>query len=171
MNNFKSLFLFNRKQQRGILILILLLVIIIGFYTYTSFTKSKDKLVVEDVGPYQSQIDSLKILAFQKKNIGLTEEQLGHLHRFRESGKFINSKKDFQKITGVSDKWLDSISPYFKFPDWVTNPKKKKAYASFKERKVVVKDINNATQDELKVWSYRFYCDSIEKAFLCLSTS
>ncbi|MEO9890605.1 helix-hairpin-helix domain-containing protein, partial [Nonlabens ulvanivorans] len=45
---------------------------------------------------------------------------------------------------------LDSISPYFKFPDWVTNPKKQNKFVPFKERKVVTKDINTATQEELK---------------------
>ena len=166
MNTFKSLFLFNRKQQRGIFVLIILLAVVTTIYFY-AFTRPQQKLVVEDVSDYQLQIDSLKIVASQKKNkiypfnpnfitdyrgyvLGLNEEQLARLHRFRESGKFINSEKDFQKVTNVSNVWLDSISPYFKFPDWVTKPKKSHVSSSFKEHKIVSKNINNATQDDLK---------------------
>lgn len=166
MNNFNSLFLFNRKQQRGIFVLIILLAIATAAYVY-ALHRPQEKLVIEDVSTYQSHIDSLKAVAALKKQkiypfnpnfitdyrgyvLGLNEEELGRLHRFRESGKFINSKAEFQKVTAVSDKWLDSISPYFKFPDWVTNPKKKKTFTAFKERKIVAKDVNNATQEELK---------------------
>lgn len=166
MNTFKSLFLFNRKQQRGIFVLIILLCIAIAVYAY-AFTRPLHQLIIADTSDYQSQIDSLKFVAAQKKNkiypfnpnyitdyrgyvLGLSEEELEKLHRFRESNKWVNSKHDFQKVTGVSDKWLDSISPYFKFPEWVTNPKKRKSFTPFKERKVIAKDINEATQDELK---------------------
>lgn len=166
MNNFKSLFLFNRKQQRGIFVLIILLAISFAVYTY-AVTRPIERLVVEDVSEYQSQIDSLKLVASQKRNkiypfnpnyitdyrgytLGLSEEELARLHRFRESNKWINSKQDFQKVTGVSDQWLDSISPYFKFPEWVTSPKKQKTYVPYRERKIVAKDINTASQDELK---------------------
>ncbi|MEO9502769.1 helix-hairpin-helix domain-containing protein [Nonlabens ulvanivorans] len=166
MKNFKSLFLFNRKQQRGIFILIIVLSIVVAIYIFSN-SRSSQPLIVEDTSEYQRQIDSLKSVAIAKRNkiypfnpnyitdyrgyvLGLSEEELERLHRFRESDKWINSKKDFQNVTGVSDQWLDSISPYFKFPDWVTNPKKQNKFVPFKERKVVTKDINTATQEELK---------------------
>lgn len=167
MKNFKSLFLFNRKQQRGIFVLIILLFLVLIIY-FIAGNRDRQFLIVEDTSVYQRQVDSLKSLAIAKQNkiypfnpnyitdyrgyvLGLSEEELGRLHRFRESNKWINSKKDFQNVTGVSDQWLDSISPYFKFPEWVTNPKKQNTYqTSFKKRKVVVKDINVATQEELK---------------------
>ncbi|PQJ31935.1 competence protein ComEA [Nonlabens arenilitoris] len=167
MKNFNSLFLFNRKQQRGIFVLIILLFLVLIIY-FIAGNRDRQSLIVEDTSVYQRQVDSLKSLAIAKQNkiypfnpnyitdyrgyvLGLSEEELGRLHRFRESNKWINSKKDFQNVTGVSDQWLDSISPYFKFPEWVTNPKKQNTYqTSFKKRKVVVKDINVATQEELK---------------------
>ena len=37
----------------------------------------------------------------------------------------VNSNKEFQNVTKVSDSLLAEISPFFKFPDWVTNPKPK----------------------------------------------
>ena len=45
--------------------------------------------------------------------------------KFRESNQWVNSAKEFQQVTKVSDSLLATISPYFKFPDWVTNPKPK----------------------------------------------
>ncbi|MBF4984678.1 helix-hairpin-helix domain-containing protein [Nonlabens mediterrranea] len=166
MKNLKSLFLFNRKQQRGIFVLIILLIIVVVIYI-VAINRSREHLILEDISEYQSQIDSLKNVANLRKNkiypfnpnyitdyrgyvLGMSEAELDKLHRFRESNKWINSKKDFQNVTGVSDQWLDSISPYFKFPEWVTNPKKQNKFVPFKERKVVAKDINTATQDELK---------------------
>lgn len=166
MNNFKSLFLFNRKQQRGIFVLIILLATVTGLYAY-ALTRPQQELVIKDTSAYQSQVDSLKIVTAQKNNkinpfnpnfikdyrgyvLGLSEDELDRLHRFRESGKFINSKKQFQQVTQVSDQWLDSISPYFKFPEWVANPKKKTTFTPFKKREIVVKDINTASQEELK---------------------
>tara|TARA_R110002012_G_scaffold283952_2_gene474529 strand:- start:501 stop:1358 length:858 start_codon:yes stop_codon:yes gene_type:complete len=166
MNKFKSLFLFNRKQQRGIFVLIILLCIVIAIYIFANF-RTPQQLIVEDTSDYQVEIDSLKNVAAQKRNkiypfnpnyitdyrgyvLGLSEVELDKLHRFRESNKWVNSKQEFQRVTGVSDQWLDSISPYFKFPEWVTNPKRNNAFKSFTERKIIAKDINFATQDELK---------------------
>jgi DNA uptake protein ComE-like DNA-binding protein len=167
MKNFRSLFLFNRRQQRGILLLILLLVIISGVRYYVS-TIPKEALVLKDVSEYQKKIDSLKRIAARKTDtiypfnpnyisdyrayqIGLNESELMRLNRFRESGTFINSTAQFQQITEVSDQWLDRISPYFKFPAWVNNKKSyTPAYTNYRDRKVIVSNINTATLDQLK---------------------
>ena len=168
MSPFKSLFAFDKKQQRGIFVLMLLLVVVFSTYSYLKHLPKK-ALVIEDTSAYQTKIDSLATVQQKRRDtiypfnpnyitdyrgykLGLSVEEIDRLHRFRESGKWINSKKDFQRITQVNDRWLDSISPYFKFPEWVTNPKKSYTsnYKSFKDRKVVAKDINTASQDELK---------------------
>jgi DNA uptake protein ComE-like DNA-binding protein len=50
---------------------------------------------------------------------------------------------------------LDAISPYFKFPDWVKNKKEFKEYNKYpntaltKKEKMVIIDINQATQEDL----------------------
>ncbi|QJP35867.1 competence protein ComEA [Nonlabens sp. Ci31] len=129
----------------------------------------KKALVLENTAVYQRKVDSLiasqqskrdtiypfnpnYITDYRGYKLGLSVEELDRLHRFRESGKFINSKKDFQQVTHVSSQWLDSIAPYFKFPDWVTNPKSSYTnnYTKLKDRKVVAKDINVASREELK---------------------
>ncbi|WP_194850888.1 helix-hairpin-helix domain-containing protein [Nonlabens antarcticus] len=167
MKNLKSLFLFDKRQQRGILLLMLLLVIVCGLRYYAS-TIPDDRLLLTDVSEYQEKIDSLKRIAYRKKDtiypfnpnyindyrayqIGLNEEELLRLNRFRESGTFINSPAQFQQVTEVSKQWLDSISPYFKFPAWVNNPKtKSKSYTSYKDRKIVISNINTASREQLK---------------------
>lgn len=163
--SFKSLFLFNRKQQRGIFVLVLLITILASILIWLR-SQLQEGITLLDTTPYQSQIDSLKVADAAKKNkiypfnpnyiteyraytINLNDEQLGRLERFRESGKFINSTAQFKQVTGVSQQWLDSISPYFKFPEWVNKPKKFYSNKSY-SREIVPKDINTATQDELK---------------------
>ena len=66
----------------------------------------------------------------------------------------MDSTKQFQEVTKVSDSLLDSISPFFKFPDWVTNPKPKKEFTyqnnnapkSYAEKI----DLNTATINKLR---------------------
>ncbi|PKD21179.1 hypothetical protein APR41_12250 [Salegentibacter salinarum] len=54
--------------------------------------------------------------------------EIDKLHQFREEDTWINSVEDFQKTIGISDFFLGTISPYFKFPDWVIEAEKKKKY-------------------------------------------
>lgn len=169
MKVLKSLFAFDKKQQRGIFILMVLLVIVLGSFVYLKHRPARDLLVI-DSSHHQSSIDSLKALSARKKDtiypfnpnyitdyrgyrLGLSLEELDKLHRFRESGNFINSAADFQKITGVNQKWLDSISPYFKFPAWVTNKKaseKRNFSKTQSNKKIIKKDINTATAEDLR---------------------
>jgi len=168
MKNLKSLFALDRKQQRGIFVLMLLLLIALAGFFYVKLMP-KEALILKDTAAYQGKVDSLAAAQQRRKDtiypfnpnyitdyrgyqLGLDVEEIDRLHRFRESGKFINSKNDFQQVTQVSDEWLDSIAPYFKFPDWVTNPKRSYANenTTLKDRKVVPKDINVASQEELK---------------------
>ncbi|WP_298950450.1 helix-hairpin-helix domain-containing protein [uncultured Nonlabens sp.] len=168
MNNIKSLFAFDRNQQRGIFVLLILTIVVVASLYYFR-NLPPDPLVLDDVSLYQHKVDSLRRIQTSRRDtiypfnpnyitdyrgykLGLSIKEIDRLHRFRESGKWINSKKEFQKVTHVSDTWLDSISPYFKFPEWVTNPRKNtyKPFVSFKDRKVVAVNINLASQDQLK---------------------
>ena len=85
--------------------------------------------------------------------MGMSTEEIDRSLAFRKENKWINSVEDFKKVTKVSDSLLNKISPYFKFPDWVTNPKSKNKYVKkrFKEKKFTQKiDLNLATQDQLE---------------------
>ena len=70
---------------------------------------------------------------------------------FSEKGLFVNSAREFQKVTKVSDSLLASISPYFKFPDWVTrrNTFKKPDWEKSSDRKIEKIDINLASKEQL----------------------
>lgn len=72
-----------------------------------------------------------------------------------KKNKFVNSAKEFQKVTNVSDSLLKVMAPFFKFPEWVANRKiyeqdKNASFTKFKQNdKVKLIDINTATQGNL----------------------
>lgn len=173
MNNLKSQFQFSNEQRVGIFGISTLLLIAIGvLYFYNPSKEPKLDVSSAEILELQAQIDSLKKVALENKKpklfpfnpnyitdyksytLGMTPQQFDNLKAFRDQNKWINSKEDFKKVTGVSQKWLDSISPFFKFPDWVTNPKPKKTYAyttQLKSNKPIIKvDINMATAEQLR---------------------
>ncbi|WP_420845128.1 ComEA family DNA-binding protein [Maribacter litopenaei] len=87
--------------------------------------------------------------------LGMSVEEIDRLHKYRDDDQFVNTKEEFQKVTGVSDSILNLISPYFKFPEWVNNQRNnlKDVTKQEKENKpssVVVKDLNQVTLEELK---------------------
>ena len=69
------------------------------------------------------------------------------MHNFRASKNWINSAQDFQRVTGVSDSLLAAISPYFKFPKWVTQSQKQIKSKPQKQSKL---DLNLATSEQLQ---------------------
>jgi len=79
--------------------------------------------------------------------LGMSMQEIKRLHAFRAQNKYVNSAKEFQQVTQVSDSLLKEISPYFKFPDWVNQPKKAFAYQKFEKKAIVKKDINLATKE------------------------
>ncbi len=75
---------------------------------------------------------------------------------FRKENKYVNSAEEFQEVTKVSDSLLNVISSLFKFPDWTQKKNNfkvdKKEFvqkADFKKEKIVILDINQATQEDL----------------------
>ena len=124
----------------------------------------------------QNEIDSIKEVNQENSNkiypfnpnfisdykgykLGMTEAQIDKLHQLRIQNKYVNSKSEFQKLTGVSNEWMKRYAIYFKFPDWVTNrtnnnyqTKYNNTYPKFdkKETKIVVQDLNTADQVALE---------------------
>lgn len=175
MKAFKSHFAFSPSQRNGIFLLALIVLVLFGILWFFPF-ESKEALLSteeqEEVRLFQGQIDSLK-LAKQKENapkifpfnpnfitdykgykLGMSTEEIDRLHAFREKDQWVNSTEDFQRVTKVSDSLLAKISPYFKFPEWVTNPKK--SYNDYEKEENenelpfhLKKDLNLATTEEL----------------------
>lgn len=167
----KSYFRLSKQQRNGIFSLFLLIIIVqLGYFFWTSKVNPKMNDVNQEWLAMQPVIDSLKnsdnsrkpviypfnpnfITDYKGYKLGMSVEELDKLFAFRKQNKYVNSAKEFQTVTGVSDSLLNAISPYFKFPDWVNQPKKQyTSYSNnkFENKKPIVKiDINLATQEDL----------------------
>jgi len=174
MNKLKSLFVFTSDQRKGIFALLFVIVILQLAYYFVDFTKptNEDSLAKKEWLAMQSKIDSLKasnpkyiakiypfnpnfITDYKGYKLGLSVQEIDRLLDYRKENKYVNSPKEFQAVTQISDSLLNAISPYFKFPDWVKNKAEKKGYVKYenkafaKKEKIVLKDINLATQEDL----------------------
>lgn len=148
-----------------------IIILVQGIYFFYDFTikETIDKEQFKWLAN-QSTIDSLKgnnknykptiypfnpnfITDFKGYKLGMSVDEIDRLLAFRNQNKFVNSAEEFQAVTKVSDSLLRTFSPYFKFPDWVTN--KKNSFQTFakkdfsKPEKVIVMDINEASKEDL----------------------
>jgi DNA uptake protein ComE-like DNA-binding protein len=174
----KSFLKFNKSQRAGIFWLFAIIITLQILYYFIDFTP------VESINPeaekwlsLSSKIENLKeensnykfknypynpnfITDFKGYKLGMTTAQIDKLLAFRKLGKFANSPKEFQSVTGISDSLLNAMSPNFKFPDWVNKKSesnyqdyqnnKYSNYSKFPEKeKLLIKDINLATKEDL----------------------
>ena len=143
----KSHFQFSNQQRNGIFLLLALIVIVQCLYWFAPniFSISAQDIPNNtiEIENFKKEVDSLRLVEIENRKpkiypfnpnyitdykgytLGMTIEEIDRLHAFRETNQWVNSAKDFQKVTKVSDSFLATISPYFKFPEWVTNPKPK----------------------------------------------
>ena len=167
---FKSYFQFTKSQRSGIILLVLLCITFQSAYFFIDFKtvpyNSKEK---QEWLAFQTEIDSLKqikrdyipkiypfnpnfITDFKGYKLGMSVVEIDRLLNFRKTNKYVNSAQDFQNVTKVSDSLLNTMSPYFKFPDWVNNKNEYKSnYIPFEKKKVkiIISDINLATKEDL----------------------
>ena len=175
----KSHFLFTNQQRNGIFLLLAVIVIFQCVYWFMPniLTSTTEDIPENEskLETFRKEVDSLRLVEIENRKpkiypfnpnyitdykgytLGMTNEEIDRLHKFRESNQWVNSAKDFQKITKVSDSFLDIISPYFKFPDWVRNPKPKaktysNSYSNSSSPKLYNQkvDLNLATASQLK---------------------
>jgi DNA uptake protein ComE-like DNA-binding protein len=174
--NFKKYFHFNKEQRLGLVVLVFAIIASQLVYFYVDFS-STSALVKEDDHwvSLQGEVDSLKIInkAQQHKiypfnpnfisdykgyQLGMKTPEIDRLLAFRETNQYVNSAKEFQMVTKISDSLLAVMSPYFKFPDWVNHKKegdyasnyKKTEFKTFETKtKTVIIDINQATKEDL----------------------
>ncbi len=174
--NIKSHFTFNRQQRSGILLLLILIISLLCIYWFVNFSEEDTfDISSAEIVSMQSELDSLRLAAIENSKpkkypfnpnfitdykgytLGMTNEEIDRLLQYRKEGNWINSAADFKNVTGVSDSLLDELSPYFKFPDWVTNPKPYTNYKNFKNEKGFSEqpfaqkiDLNKATEEQLQ---------------------
>lgn len=169
MKNIRSHFVFNKSQRNGIFLLIIFIILLQGIYFYFRFSsETKEDLISDqELEQFRQEVDSLKNVAaaaedvkifpfnpnfitdYKGYTLGMSLEEINKLHAFREKDKYVNSAKQFQEVTGVSDSLLEEISPYFKFPSWVnqSQPKSEKSKISSAVSKI---DLNKADAEQLK---------------------
>lgn len=176
MKKFISHFKFNKQERSGIFFLLLFIVLLQtgNFYYKSKVFNTKDVFVLNEKQQKSIQLlkeekqkkDSLYLFPFNPNfindakgyKLGMSFEEIDRLHKFRTTGKYVNSDEEFQNITLVSDSLLAIIAPYFKFPEWVTTASKSaKQFTNNKASKFVEKeisiikqDINLATASDLK---------------------
>ena len=164
---------YSKEQALGVISLFLVVLILQLCYYYLDFNKDvaespeKQSWIANQV-----VVDSLKkgitntkptifpfnpnfISDYKGYKLGMSVAEINRLLAFRKSNQYVNSVSEFQKVTLVSDSLLETMSPFFKFPDWVKN---KKVTSSFqyespkqfiKSEKVVMKNINEASHEDL----------------------
>lgn len=171
MDTSKSLFMFSKSQQRGIFLLILIILGLFSVYFFVDFSSDEFEYNKEELDKFQKEIDSLKLVEiengkpkifpfnpnfitdFKGYTLGMSVEEIDRLLEFRKQNKWIYSAKHFQQVTQVSDSLLNVISPYFKFPDWIRNPKTNpsKGYQTDYQKSDAQKiDLNKATALQLQ---------------------
>ncbi|MBG6186141.1 ComEA family DNA-binding protein [Flavobacterium sp. CAN_S2] len=172
----QTYFKFSKEQRTGIFFLFLIIVVLQLVYFFVDFSSvSKEYPEKQKWLSLQPEMDSLKMDAKNSKpniylfnpnfisdykgyKLGMSVQEIDRLLAFRKENKYVNSAKEFQNVTKVSDSLLNVMAPYFKFPDWVNNKKqntKFKEYTSYqnqafaKKEKIVLIDINEATKEDL----------------------
>ena len=171
MNLFKSHFWHHKGQRNGVFLLgvvVLFFQLVIVFIDFSS--DGIENINTTDAAVFYKQIDSLKVIRFASKKfkkhpfnpnyitdgkgaeLGMSLDAIDRLLAYRKTGKFVNSKRAFQKVTGISDVLLQKISPFFKFPDWVieVNRNKKRTPSEKVLTKITTTDLNKATASDLR---------------------
>ncbi|OXA83812.1 ComEA family DNA-binding protein [Flavobacterium hercynium] len=167
-------FKFNRQQRAGVFFLLVVILVLQIIYLSIDFTISEEFLTEKEQWlSMQSEIDSLKLRKGNEGNIihpfnpnyisdykgyklGLSVQEIDRLLAFRKENKYVNSAREFQEVTKVSDSLLNTIAPFFKFSNKNQDNKQTIIYRkdfdqkkTFKKEKLVVLDINKATQEDL----------------------
>ncbi|WP_053977397.1 ComEA family DNA-binding protein [Mangrovimonas xylaniphaga] len=168
MKNIKSHFVFTKQQRNGILSLLSLIVILQLVYFFVDFPRKEIDFDNESLEKFQKEIDFLKAVEIEKRQpkifpfnpnfitdykgytLGMSNEEIDRLLHFREQGKWVNSKEEFQQVTMVSDSLLNAMAPYFKFPDWVTNTSEAKPKSNKVNSPITKIDLNKASQEDLR---------------------
>lgn len=169
----RDCFKFSRDQRRGLIVLFGIIIILQLIYFFVDFngiekmdSESQKWLSLQtevDAEKNQNMKDRARIFPFNPNfisdykgyKLGMSVQEIDRLLIFRKKNKFVNSAKEFQDVTQVSDSLLNVIAPFFKFPDWVNRKKDFKGYkydqnlAFGKKEKIILIDINQATQEDL----------------------
>ncbi len=178
MNKLKSHFVFSRNQRNGIFLLLAIIVIAECLYFFIDFSSKDIHVDQKELAKFRNEVDSLKLVEneinkpvvypfnpnyitdYKGYALGMSNDEIDRLLHFRKQDKWINSTQQFQEVTKVSDSLLNVLSPYFKFPEWVTNPRPKSDWVDYSKSDTYKSntlkafaqkaDLNKATAEELQ---------------------
>jgi DNA uptake protein ComE-like DNA-binding protein len=168
----KSHFLFSKQQRSGIFLLLVLIVALQCIYFFVDFSSEEFPINEKELNRFQNEVDSLRLVEIENNKpviypfnpnyiteyrgytLGMTNDEIDRLIVFRKQNKWVNSAKEFQNVTKISDSLLNEISPYFQFPDWVTNPRTntQSSFQTYSNSKTFEQkqDLNTATAQQLQ---------------------
>ncbi len=147
---------FNTNERKGVMLLLVLIVSVQTIYYFVDFSSNDENIFYsqsEEIKKFQQEIDSLKLLKIEASRpkiypfnpsfltdykgykLGMSISEIDRLLAHRKAGKYINSAKEFQRITKISDSLLAVLQPYFKFPEWVIAKQNKKNKAKTRTKK------------------------------------
>ena len=162
---------FSNQQRLAIIVLVVVIIVMELFWVVFNTTRA-DSFEVDPVTyeKFQNEVDSLRALQhhnstlklypfnpnyitdYKGYTLGMSAQEINLLQAYRAKGKWINSAKEFQRITKVSDSLLKTIAPYFKFPNWVTGSANTKnlTHEPIVKTKGQKIDLNTATVRQLQ---------------------
>ncbi|WP_299395867.1 helix-hairpin-helix domain-containing protein [uncultured Gelidibacter sp.] len=174
----KSHFKFSNSQRNGIFLLAVLIVVFQCIYAFVDFSSEDIQTDAKQLEVFRKQVDSLKLVAaaknqpkvypfnpnyitdFKGYTLGMSPVEIDRLLAFRAADQWVNSAKQFQEVTKVSDSLLAILQPLFKFPEWVTQPKAKTNWVDYSKNPDQKKygsktfaqksDLNTATAQDLQ---------------------
>ena len=123
----KSHFKFSKSQRNGIFLLIFFIIILQCVYFFVDVTDVDYSVNTDELKAFEKEIDSLKVIELDKRapkiypfnpnyitdykgyTLGMSNEEIDRLLKFRNNGDWINSVKQFQEVTQVSDSLLNCL--------------------------------------------------------------
>ena len=148
------------KPQRGAVLILLVLLIAVQLYRLLVNAPELSPVDLSQAQSYQTQLDSLRtkenaqtpivyqynpnyLTDYRAYTLGLPTEAFDKLLRYRQTNSYVNTPKQFQEVTKLSDILMEKLLPQLKFS--------KPLYKSkTKNRIVLKKDINKASASDFQ---------------------
>ena len=148
------------KPQRGAILILLVLLIAVQLYRLLVNSPELSPVDLSQAQSYQTQLDSLKIKEnaqtpivyqynpnyltdYRAYTLGLPPEAFDKLLRYRQTNSYVNTPKQFQEVTKLSDSLMEKLLPQLKFSKPLFKSKTK-------NRIVLKKDINKASASDFQ---------------------
>ncbi|MBL6662389.1 MAG: helix-hairpin-helix domain-containing protein [Flavobacteriaceae bacterium] len=148
------------KPQRGAILILLVLLIAVQLYRLLVNSPELSPVDLSQAQSYQTQLDSLRIKEnaqtpivyqynpnyltdYRAYTLGLPPEAFDKLLRYRQTNSYVNTPKQFQEVTKLSDSLMEKLLPQLKFSKPLFKSKTK-------NRIVLKKDINKASASDFQ---------------------